>query len=67
MFELENKIFYMIIYKAQKCMFYPDEQKDYSYLPNNIKGHVLYPEEGTYNIEGWFHPITILKNEILQK
>lgn len=57
----------MIIYKAQKCKFFPDEQKDYAYLPSNIKGRVLYPEKGTYNIEDWFHPITILKNEILQE
>lgn len=67
MFDLEDKISYRISYKMQECIFIPAEQKIYSELPNNIKGHVLYPDEGTYNIEGWFHPITILKNEILQK
>jgi hypothetical protein len=51
----------------QECMFIPAEQKIYSELPNIIKGHVVYPQEGTYNIEGWFHPISIYKKEILHQ
>ena len=36
-------------------------------LPDIIKGHVLYPEQGSYNIESWFHPISIYKKEILHQ
>ena len=67
MLDFENKITYRISYKTQECVFIPTEQKIYSELPNIIKGHVVYPEEGTYNIEGWFHPISIYKKEILHQ
>jgi hypothetical protein len=67
MLDFENKITYRISYKMQECVFIPTEQKIYSELPNIIKGHVVYPEEGTYNIEGWFHPVCIYKKEILHQ
>ena len=67
MFDLENKISYRIYYKMQECIFIPAEQKSYSELPDIIKGHVLYAEHGSYNIEGWFHPISIYKKEILHQ
>ena len=65
MFNFDNKITFYIEFKLQKCIFIPILQKKYNELPDSIEGDVIYPEEGTYNPEGWFRPITINKKEIM--
>lgn len=63
--ELDNKFTFNTIYKSTKCVFVPIVQKPLEELPDVIEGKVLFINQGEYNVESWFKPLTINKREIV--
>tara|TARA_B100000886_G_C20393262_1_gene479240 strand:+ start:1137 stop:1334 length:198 start_codon:yes stop_codon:yes gene_type:complete len=63
--ELENKITFNTIYNSTKCVFVPRVQKPLKELPDVIEGKVLFINQGEYNVQSWFKPLTINKRDIV--
>ena len=63
--DIENKITFNTIYNSTKCVFVPIVQKPLKELPDVIEGKVLFINQGEYNVESWFKPLTINKRDIV--
>ena len=65
MLEISENYIYKIKFEGIVCEFIPDIQKKYEYLPEIIKGYVIFACNGEYNPNSWKKKITINKTEII--
>ena len=61
----ERKNSFQIIFKHEKCNFFPNEDVSFEKQPDRISGKVLYVEQGEYNPISWYKPIVVKKSELL--
>lgn len=63
----ERKNSFQIIFKDEKCKFFPNEDVSFEKQPDRISGKVLYVEQGEYNPISWYKPIVVKKSDLLQE
>ena len=61
----ERKNSFQIIFKHEKCNFFPHEDVSFEKQPDSISGKVLYVEQGEYNPISWYKPIVVKKSDLL--
>ena len=66
MLEISEEYIYNITFDGIICQFIPDMQQKYEYLPETIKGNVIYICKGEYNPDSWKKRITINKMDIIK-